>query len=174
MKKQQQYEEEITELKQENSNLKTITSELEQQLTEQNKELTDKLDALQKDSEDYFSLQKTHEQLKEEMKNSQDHLHEMFLKFNESNFDSYSSLPSTQTSNYTDYNELDILKQLEYQFKELLDQSFDYEEQLDSKFLLINELENKLTELTNEIEEIQCSIQSEETLPNKEDSELTS
>ncbi len=168
LQRHQQHEEAISEFKQENSKLKTITSQLEHELTEnkkQNNELSEKVLVLQEISDNYTSLQKTHEILKEEMKTSQDNLNEMFIKFNESNWEIDSLLPknTSQITTDTDINELDILKQLEYQFKELLEQSFDYEEQLDSKFLLINELENKLTELTNEIAEIQNNIHQEES-----------
>lgn len=51
-------------------------------------------------------------------------------------------------------DELIILSQLHDQFQELLKQSFDYEEKLDLKIILINELEHKLQTLTNEIEKV--------------------
>ena len=116
-----------------------------------------------------------HEQLKQEMKTSKDQLNEMIIKFNESNENTNSFLPngSSLVSNTTDINELDILKQLEYQFKALLEQSFDYEEQLDSKVILISELENKLAELSHEIEELQDNIHREESISKKDDSNLT-
>lgn len=53
--------------------------------------------------------------------------------------------------------------QLEQQIHGMLKQSFEYEEKLDSRILLINELENKLQELTKEIEEIQSNLAVQET-----------
>ncbi|MFC0561970.1 hypothetical protein [Halalkalibacter alkalisediminis] len=178
LKNHQQYEKDISALNQENSDLKTMTSQLKEELLENknhNKQLTEQITALQKASEDYSSLQEAHDLLKQEMQNSQHHLNEMYIKFNDSHFNHPSNLSSEgqQADDITTINELDILKQLEYQFKELLDQSFEYEEQLDSKFIIIHELENKLNELTQEIEEIQNNTQTEELISNQDDTEWT-
>ncbi|NCT39273.1 hypothetical protein GTW56_25785 [Bacillus sp. EB93] len=53
--------------------------------------------------------------------------------------------------------------QLEQQIHGMLKQSFEYEEKLDSRILIINELENKLQELTKEIDEIQSNLAVQET-----------
>ncbi|WP_048683035.1 hypothetical protein, partial [Bacillus sp. 220_BSPC] len=57
----------------------------------------------------------------------------------------------------------DAFVQLEQQIHGMLKQSFEYEEKLDSRILIINELENKLQELTKEIDEIQSNLAVQET-----------
>jgi vacuolar-type H+-ATPase subunit I/STV1 len=98
----------------------------------------------------------------------------MYLKFSESNFDQHTDSPAVDhhDDDSTNTKELDILKQVELQFKELLEQSFEYEEKLDSKFVVIHELENKLNELTKEIEDIQNNNQTKELVAEQDDTEL--
>ncbi|WP_404453356.1 hypothetical protein LG329_03405 [Virgibacillus necropolis] len=60
------------------------------------------------------------------------------------------SSPSTGTSSI----DSETLFQLDHQIKELVGQSLDYEEKLDSKLIVINALEDKLDQLTAEINDI--------------------
>ncbi|MFC7322824.1 hypothetical protein [Halobacillus campisalis] len=56
----------------------------------------------------------------------------------------------------------ELLYQLEKQVKELLGQSFDYEEEMDSKLVIMTALESKMEELNAEIEEIENEVKKEE------------
>lgn len=171
----QQYEKALSVLNQEKTELLSFTRQLEKKLVENqttNIDLTNKIAFFQEESEKYSSLQRTHEILRQEMKSSQENLNEMFIKFKETNFEGNPTL-TEGTSPPTNIDELFLLKQLECQFKELLAQAFEYEEKLDSNIIIINELENKLNDLTSEIEEVQNSIH-EESNTNKVSSELTS
>ncbi|KHF39861.1 hypothetical protein [Halalkalibacter okhensis] len=170
LEKQRRDDHTISNLNQEMHNLQSQKVNLENNLTEKKKlndELKERNAALQIECEGYSTLKKAHEQLKEELQTSQDYVNDLIMKFNESHLNP-NSTPSNDHSFEcnSDIKELDILKQLEYQFKGLLEQSINYEEQLDSKMVLISELEIKLTELTNEIDEIQNSIHQDESLSN--------
>jgi len=59
-------------------------------------------------------------------------------------------IPSTSTPTI----DTETLMELDHQIKELLVKSLDYEEKLDAKLLIINTLENKLDQLTVEIDDI--------------------
>ena len=51
-------------------------------------------------------------------------------------------------------HEFSILIQLEQQFKKILEDSFVYEETLDSKYIMIHEMEAELKKLSNELDKI--------------------
>jgi len=58
------------------------------------------------------------------------------------------------TSKRTPSIDTETLMQLDHQIKELLSKSLDYEEKIDAKLLIINDLEHKLNQLTVEIDTI--------------------
>ncbi|MER2090139.1 MAG: hypothetical protein ABS920_10390, partial [Sporosarcina sp.] len=62
--------------------------------------------------------------------------------------------PDTLTSISTPSIDSEALIQLDHQIKELLAKSVDYEEKLDEKLLILNSLEQKLNQLTVEIDGI--------------------
>ncbi|MBM7553623.1 hypothetical protein [Thalassobacillus pellis] len=70
----------------------------------------------------------------------------------------------------TDDSEGNLLVHLDNQIKNLLGQTFEYEEELDSKIIFMNILENKLQELTGEIEEIK-GMDDEEASANNNQTE---
>ncbi|WP_078579796.1 coiled-coil domain-containing protein [Salipaludibacillus agaradhaerens] len=141
-------ENQIDRLKIEGEQLANENSELKKELTEMNEQfhssdLHHEIDELNKENE---HLKLLNEQLKKKLTMLEQ------LKDTDS---------STSQSPH--------LQQIEKQMDDVLEKSFAYEEQLDSKMILIQFLEGKLEELSEEINQLTTS-EDEDISPPKENS----
>ncbi|MCV9885436.1 hypothetical protein [Metabacillus halosaccharovorans] len=138
------------QLQKENLSLSSSIDKLKNELN-RNKDLNELLNSkileLQKANESYVTL------IKSEMKNLLNNQNDIVTKVDKVHLDIGSFIPQFTLLINKD-QEFSTLIHLEKQFKQILADSFDYEEKLDSKSMLIKELENKLFEITNEIEDI--------------------
>lgn len=170
---QQQFEKLNTNLQKESSSLLSKNHNLHQKVEVNDKhmkELNEKIQELQKVNRRNLTLIDTYNWFKDEMihlKRNQDGIINKIEKI-QIDISSFNSIISLLTNENNQFSTLTLLEQ---QFKEILEHSFDYEEKLDSKSLLINELENKLEDFTNEIESLQNNIYKKKSHPKKKRSE---
>ncbi|MBZ5751982.1 hypothetical protein [Metabacillus rhizolycopersici] len=170
---QQQFEKLNTNLQKESSSLLSKNHNLHQKVEVNDKhmkELNEKIQELQKVNRRNLTLIDTYNWFKDEiihLKRNQDGIINKIGKI-QIDISSFSSIISLLTNENNQFSTLTLLEQ---QFKEILEHSFDYEEKLDSKSLLINELENKLEDFTNEIESLQNNIYQKKSHPKKKRSE---
>ncbi|HZH58224.1 MAG TPA: hypothetical protein VEY70_01310 [Metabacillus sp.] len=144
------------DLQKENITLISSSEKLKQELILNknfNNELNGKIHDLQKENERKDNVIKSYDWLQEEMKNLISNQNDIFAKLEKVQLDISSFIPKFTLFLNKDH-EFSTLIRLEEQFKQILEDSFIYEEKLDSKSKLINELENKLIEMTNEIDEL--------------------
>ena len=144
-----------------NQKIEKLNQELSE-TQELNHVLNSKIKELQKESEIKASFIDSYNWFQEDMIHLKKNQDNIFTKMEKIHLDIRSFISKVSLLINEDH-EFSILTQLEQQFKEILEDSFVCEEKLDSKYIIISEMETKLKKLSNEIEEVQHHI-------NKDDS----
>ena len=151
---QQQFEKLNTDLQKENGSLLSENHNLNQKVAgidKHKKELNEKIQKLQKINERNLSLINSYEWFQDEMTHVKKNQDGIINKIEKIQLD-IGLFISTISLLTNENNQFSTLTLLEQQFKEILEHSFDYEEILDSKTIQMEELEEKLMDLTHEIE----------------------